>query len=170
MIYGYGIRMERYRGGPLNIAGVAGLAKAAEIACDALSFEMEETRELRDRLEDGLRKFPGVSILVPWALRSPNTVLAVFENIESESLLYELNRKGIAAYSATVHPYGNWHKRSLVETLGLDPSLRHSTVGFALNRMNTEEEIDYTLDTLSKTLEFLRTLSIGMPIDQEERR
>ena len=46
---------ERLRGGPVNISGAVGMGKAMELAVDALEFEMEETRERRDRLEEALR-------------------------------------------------------------------------------------------------------------------
>ncbi len=150
---------ERYRGGPLNLAGAVGLGKAIELASDALEFEMEDTRELRDRLEEELRSLPGVTPLVSWGLRVPNTVLFAVEGIESELMLYELNRGGVEAYSCTVQPFGNWQRRPVIEALGLDPRLKHSTVGFALSRFTTEEEIDHTIKTFRESLEYLYSFS-----------
>ena len=159
LIPGGRMKAEALRAGPLNLPGIVGLGKAMEIASDALGFEVEDMRDLRDKLEEALRALPGVEILVPWALRTPNTVLAAFRGVESEAMLYELNREGIAAYSATVHPFGEWRQRPLTDILGLDPVLRHSTVGFALNRNTTEEEIDHTIETVKKSLEYLRSFS-----------
>ena len=159
LIPGGRMRAEALRGGPLNLPGIVGLGKAMEIASDALGFEVEDMRDLRDRLEEALRALPGVEILVPWALRTPNTVLAAFRGVESEAMLYELNREGIAAYSTTVHPFGEWRQRPLTDILELDPVLRHSTVGFALNRNTTEEEIDHTIEAVKKALEYLRSFS-----------
>jgi cysteine desulfurase len=154
---------ERYRGGPLNLAGIAGLGKALELAVDALDYEMEDTRELRDHLEEKLKELEGVHPLISWARRVPNTLLAAFEGVESEALLYELNREGIAAFSPTVHPFGVWRRASLVRSLGLDPALEHSLVGFALSRFNTEEEIEHTFEVLGKSLEYLRSFSPVAP-------
>ncbi len=159
LIPGGRMKAEAFRGGPLNIPGIVGLGKAMEIASDALGFEVEDMRDLRDKLEEALRALPGVEILVPWALRTPNTVLAAFRGVESEAMLYELNREGIAAYSATVHPFGEWRERPLTDILGLDPVLRHSTVGFALSRNTTEEEIDHTIEAVKKSLEYLQSFS-----------
>jgi cysteine desulfurase len=150
---------ERYRGGPLNLAGIAGLGKAVELAADALDFEMEDARELRDQLEEGIKALPGTHPLIEWSKRVPNTLLVAFEGVESEALLYELNRDGVAAYSMSIHPYGEWKRPPLVERLGLDAALKHSTVGFALSRFSTEEEIEYTLKTLQRALEYLRSFS-----------
>ncbi len=158
---------ERYRGGPLNLAGIAGLGKALELAVDALDYEMEDARELRDRLEEGIRELPGTTVMIPWARRVPNTLLAAFEGVESEALLYELNREGIAAYSMSLHPFGEWERPSLVKRLGLDPALTHSTVGFALSRFNTEEEIEHTLKVLDNALEYLRSFSPDAPRKEE---
>jgi len=157
---------ERYRGGPLNLAGIAGLGKALELAADTLDFEMEDTRDLRDALEEGIGTLPGTQTLIEWSKRVPNTLLVAFEGVESEALLYELNREGIAAYSMSIHPHGEWRRPSLAERLGLDPALRHSTVGFALSRFTTREEIDHTLKTLEKALEYLRSFS-PLPVAKE---
>jgi len=154
---------DRFGAGPVNISGAVGMGKAMELAVDALEFEMEETKERRDRLEEALRDIPGVTILVPWALRVPNTLLVSFEGIESEMMLYELNRAGIEAYSHTVYPFGNWERPAVTELLGLDPSLRHTTVGFALSRNNTDDEIEYTIKTVKETVSHLYSFSCIKP-------
>jgi len=169
IIFGARSPYERYRGGPINLAGAVGMGKAIELAVDALEFEMEDTRELRDRLEEELRELPGVSPLVPWALRVPNTLLMTFEGIESELMLYELNRSNVEAYSCTVTPFGNWKRRPIVDALGLDPRLRHTTVGFALSRFTSEEEIDYTVKTVKETLEYLRSFSTINPAEEASK-
>lgn len=168
IIPGGRMKAEHYRSGPWNLPGIVGLGKAIEIASDALGFEVEDMRDLRDRLEEALRALPGVEILVPWALRTPNTVLAAFHGVESEAMLYELNREKVAAYSATIHPFGDWKERALTDALGLDAALRHSTVGFALNRNTTEEEIEHTIETVKKSLEYLRQFSTLNPTEEQK--
>ncbi len=143
----------------LNIAGIVALGKALEIASDALGFEVEDMRDLRDELEEGLRELDGVEILVPWALRSPNTLLIACEGVESESMLYELNQAGIACYSATINPFGDYKQRFITDILGLDSKFRYTTVGFALNKNTTQDEIKYTLKAIKDALEYLRSFS-----------
>ena len=158
---------ERYRGGPPNLAGIVGLGKAVELAADALDFEMEDTRELRDVLEEGIKTLPGTHTPIAWSKRVPNTLFCAFEGVESEALLYELNRDGVAASSLSVHPYGAWYRPPLTERLGLPASLKHSTVSFALSRFTTREEIDYTLETLEKALKYLRSFSPAAPKEEQ---
>ncbi|WP_457602529.1 cysteine desulfurase family protein [Nitratifractor sp.] len=168
-IFGARNPWERYRGGPLNLAGAVGLGKAIELASDALEFEMEDTRDLRDRLEEELRTLPGVTPLVAWALRVPNTVLFTVEGLESELMLYELDRGGVEAYACTVQPFGNWQRHPITDALGLDPRLKHSTVGFALSRFTTEEEIDHTIKTFKEMLEYLRSFSTFKEVSYEQK-
>ncbi len=148
-----------FRGGTLNLAGVVALGKAVEIANDALDFEMEDVRELRDEMEEELTKIKGVQSLINWSLRVPNTLLLAVKGVEAESLLYHLNRDGIGAFSFSVNPCGEWDRQNLVEALGLDESLKHSLVGFALSRMNTKEEIQKTVASFKEAVEFLRAIS-----------
>ncbi len=159
LIYGTRYPAQLSRGGVLNLSGVVGLGKALEIANDALSFEMEDVRELRDSLEEQLKEIDGVYPLISWSLRVPNTLLVAVEGVESESLLYHLNRDGIALYSFTINPCGEWDRTNIIKTLGLNPKLKHSTVGFALSRMNTEEEIKKVVDSFKESVEFLRAIS-----------
>jgi len=168
MIFGSRSAYEAYRGGPLNLPGIAALGKALELAVDALEFEMEDTRDLRDRLEESLREIPGVTPLISWGLRIPNTLLAAFEGVQSEALLYELDRAGVEAYSCTLHRHGNWQRRSIPEILKLDPSLHHTTVGFALSRFSTQEEIDHTIQSVKEALEYLRSYSSVTPAKRSE--
>ncbi len=154
-----GVGISQFRGGSLNLANIVGLGKALEIASDALGFEVEDMRDLRDELEEGLRELEGVKTLVPWALRSPNTLLVAFEGVESESMLYELDQAGIACYSTTIYPFGEWKQRYLTDILGLDPKFRHSTIGFALSRNTTKEDIQQTIEAVKSGLEYLRSFS-----------
>ncbi len=58
---------QMFRGGSLNLSGVVALGKAVEIAQDSLNFEMEDTRELRDFLEEEITRVDGVSALISWS-------------------------------------------------------------------------------------------------------
>ncbi len=164
LIRGNRSQAEALRGGPLNLTGIASLGKAVELASDALDFEMQDTKDLRDELEEKLTQIEGVQSLVPWALRSPNTLLLAVEGVESEAMLYELNRDGIAAYSNTVYPYGEWDRKALPSAMGLDKKLDHSTIGFALSRFNTQEEIEKVVESFTNAVEYLREF---MPKDQK---
>ncbi len=130
-------------------AGIVGLGKALELAVDAQAFEMEDVRELRDRLEEAVREIPEHLIVTPWALRTANTLLVGFKEVQSETLLWELSKRGI--YASTEQG------RHIIAEIGADPAYRHTLIGFALSRYTTEEEIDYTIEKLRDAVDFIRT-------------
>jgi len=129
-------------------AGIIGMGKALELAIDAQAFEMEDTRELRDMLEEAIQEIPEHLILTPWALRTPNTLMVGFKGVQSETLLWELQRYGITAYAE--------RGRALIENVSADRAYTHTLVGFALSRYSTEEEIAYTIEKLGKSIKVIR--------------
>ncbi len=129
-------------------AGIIGIGKALELAVDAQAFEMEDTRELRDTLEETINEIPDHLIITPWALRTPNTLMVGFKGVQSEALLWELQRYGITAYAE--------EGRALVENCSADKAYTHTLVGFALSRYTTEEEIDYCIEKLGKAVKVIR--------------
>jgi cysteine desulfurase len=156
LIQGTRYPTQMFRGGSLNLSGIVALGKAVEIASDALDFEMEDVRELRDSLEEELTKIDGVKSLISWSLRVPNTLLLTVKGVEAESLLYHLNRDGIAGFSHAINPCGEWERQNLIDALELEPTLKRCVVGFALSRANTEEEIEKTVSSFKEVVEFLR--------------
>ena len=129
-------------------ADIVGIGKALELADDAQAFEMEDVRELRDTLEEAIREIPESLVLTSWALRVPHTVMVGFKEVQSEALVWELNRHGISISSEK--------GRTLIENIGLESSYRHTLVSFALSRYTTEEEINYTIDKLKKAVALIR--------------
>jgi len=131
-----------------DTAGIVGLGKALELAIDAQAFEMEDVRELRDMLEEAVREIPEHLIVTPWALRTANTLMVGFKDVQNETLLWELNKRGIYASSE--------QGCSLVENISAEPHYKHTLVGFALSRYTTEEEIKYTIEKLRDAVDFIR--------------
>jgi cysteine desulfurase len=129
-------------------AGITGMGKALELAIDAQAFEMEDVRELRDTLEEAIREIPDHLILTPWALRTSNTLMVGFKGVQSDALLWELERYGITAYTE--------EGRALIENSGADRAYTHTLIGFALSRYSTEEEINYTIEKLQKAVQVIR--------------
>lgn len=130
-------------------AGVVGMSKALELAVDAQAFEMEDVRELRDTLEDAIREIPRSIIITPWALRTPNTILVGFKDVQGEALAWELNRYNISVSTE--------NGRSIVDNTGIDTTYRHTLVSFALSRYTTEEEINYVIGKIKLAVATIRT-------------
>ena len=145
---------------PKDIAKVIGFGKALEEAVDALDFEIEDVRELRDELEEEVLKIDGVYSLAPWALRVPTISIFAFENIHASMLLDTLAQKGVSAYSFSTFNNRNFQRVSLVEIANLDLSLRHSIVGFSLSSTTTKEDIEQTIKALKEAVKELRAVSL----------
>jgi cysteine desulfurase len=169
MLLGNAMQMNGRRAGVLNLAGIIGMGKAMELAVDALEFDMEDVREMRDALEEKMRTLPDVTVITPWSLRVPNTLTFAVEGVAADALLLELNRSAIAAASATLYPEGEWGRTPLIDAIGADASLRHTVVTLALSRMNTEEEMEEIFKALEESIGLLRDESPVYPAQKEEQ-
>ncbi len=154
-----GSQMGGYRSGTLNVPGIVGMGKAMEQAVDALDFEMSEIREMRDEFEDELLKIKDTFVVTPRSKRTPNTILISFRGIEGESMLWDLNRAGIGASTGSACASEDLEANSVMEAIGADEDLAHTAIRFSLSRYTTQEEIDYTLETVKVAVERLRGIS-----------
>jgi cysteine desulfurase len=154
-----GAQMGGYRSGTLNVPGIIGMGKAMEVAIDALDFEMHDVKELRDHLEDELLKIPDTFVVTPREKRTPNTLLISFRGIEGESMLWDLNRAGIAASTGSACASEDLESNPVMEAIGAEADLAHTAVRFSLSRYTTKEEIDYTIDVVNKAVKRLREIS-----------
>jgi cysteine desulfurase len=144
---------------PKDIAKVIGFAKAAEIAVDALDFDIEDIRELRDEFEQEILKIDGAYSLAPWALRVPTVCIVAFEGVHASALLDRLASKDIAAYSFAAFSSMNFQRVSIVDIANLSSSLKHCTIGFSLGSNTTKEELDSTLEAIKEAIEEIRSFS-----------
>jgi len=154
-----GSQMGGYRSGTLNVAGIVGMGKAMEEAIDSLDFEMDDVKELRNELEDELLKIKDTFVVTPRNRRTPNTILISFRGIEGESMLWDLNRAGIAASTGSACASEDLEANSVMEAIGADEDLAHTAIRFSLSRYTTKEEIDYTLEAVKKAVTRLREIS-----------
>ncbi len=154
-----GAQMGGYRSGTLNVAGIVGMGMAMDAAVSALKFEMTEIRELRDKLEDELLKIKDTFVVTPREKRTPNTILVSFRGIEGESMLWDLNRAGIAASTGSACASEDLEANSVMEAIGAAEDLAHTAIRFSLSRYSTQEELDYTLKAVLKAVERLRGIS-----------
>ncbi|WP_294957300.1 NifS family cysteine desulfurase [Sulfurovum sp.] len=154
-----GSQMGGYRSGTLNVPGIVGMGKAMEQAVDALDYEMEDIREMRDAFEDELLKIEDTFVVTPREKRTPNTILISFRGIEGESMLWDLNRSGIGASTGSACASEDLEANSVMEAIGAAEDLAHTAIRFSLSRYTTQEELDYTLDVVKKAVERLRGIS-----------
>ena len=150
------------RGGTSHVAGIVGLGTAAEFAELELKQTTQHVKGLRDRLEDGL--FASIENLklngpVSREERLPNTLNIAFAGVSGESLLLNLDLKGVAASSGSACSSGTLESSHVIAAMGVDPELAQSSVRFSLGRENTAEEVEYVLKVLPAIVERLRGIS-----------
>ncbi|HEY3305158.1 MAG TPA: IscS subfamily cysteine desulfurase [Candidatus Binatia bacterium] len=146
------------RSGTLNVPGVVGFGKACEIARQELSQEAVRLIELRERLKDGiLSRLDEVYVNGDPGRRLPGNMNLSFAYVEGESLMMAL--KDIALSSGSACTSASLEPSHVLRALRLRDDLVHSSIRFGIGRFNTQEEIDYTIDRVTKEVTRLRKLS-----------
>ena len=148
------------RGGTENVAGIAGLAKACEIATADMEAETAHLKKLRDRLEKGLLEtIPYTKLNGDKEKRIPNTTNISFEFIEGEGLLLSLDMLGVATSSGSACTSGSLEPSHVLLAMGLSHEMSHGSVRFSLGRSNTEADIDLVLKEMPPIVERMRSMS-----------
>lgn len=158
LIHG-GAQERRRRAGTENVAGVVGLAKALELAQKEREESSKHLISLRNRLLKGLQTIPHTKVNGSLEHRLPNNVNVCFQFIEGESLLLNLDLKGIAASSGSACTSGSLDPSHVLLAMGLSHEIAHGSLRLTLGRENTEEEIDYVLQEIPVIVERLRAMS-----------
>src|SRR3954451_2129661 len=146
------------RSGTLNVPGIVGFGKAAEICRLEMATESERLRQLRDYLNDKLHKqLDELYINGSMEHRLPHNLNISFAYVEGESLLMGINdvavSSGSACTSASLEP------SYVLKALGAGDDLAHSSIRFGLGRWSTKEEVDYVADKLTSVVTKLRDMS-----------
>ncbi len=148
------------RGGTENVAGIAGLGRAAEIALRDMEKEGVQLSALRNRIEKGLaEKIPHIKVNGHLERRLPNTANISFEFVEGESLLLNLDMKGIAASSGSACTSGSLEPSHVLLALGLTHEMSHGSVRFSLGKSNTAADVEYLLEIMPPIVERMRSMS-----------
>ncbi len=143
------------RSGTENVPGIVGFAKAVEVA---KVRDVRQMEELRDKLIDGLLKISGVKLNGPRE-RLCNNVNISFGNIEGESIGGYLENFGICTSTGSACSSHSLETSHVLKAIGLTPLQSNSSLRISLSKYNTEEEINYFLETISKIVEKLRRIS-----------
>jgi len=148
------------RPGTEDVASIAGMGKAAELARTGLREESERIRGLRDRLERNLLdRVPHAWVNGARTPRVPNTSNLTFPFIEGEAMVIALDLKGIACSTGAACSSGAVEPSHVLIALGLAPEDARATLRLSLGHQTTDEEIDFALETIPPVIERLRQLS-----------
>jgi cysteine desulfurase len=156
-----GLHERGRRPGTENVAGIAGLGKAAELATTWLNSDgAMRLAALRDRLEHGILGQAGDSAINgAGAARVANTTNLCFDDVEAEALVIALDLKGLAVSGGSACQSGATEPSHVLTAMGLDDARARASVRFSLSRLNTEEEVEAAIALVPAAVSRLRELS-----------
>ena len=146
------------RSGTLNVPGIVGFGKACEICMNEMEEETKRISALRDKLETALMKTEEAYINGSTQHRLPHVTNISFKYVEGEGLLMGFN-KDIAVSSGSACTSASLEPSYVLKALGLGDDLAHSSLRFGLGRFTTEDQINYTVEAVTKTVNKLREMS-----------
>jgi cysteine desulfurase len=146
------------RSGTLNVPGIVGFGKACEICRNEMEEEGKRLRVLRDKLENALLHLEETYLNGDKEYRLPHVSNVSFKYVEGEGLMMGFN-KNIALSSGSACTSASLEPSYVLKALGLGDDLAHSSLRFGLGRFTTEEQIDFTIQQVSNTVNKLREMS-----------
>lgn len=154
------------RSGTLNVPGIVGFGKAAELMVQGGAAEKERLLYLSGRLHQGItRELDQVQLNGHPTARHPGNVNLSFAYVEGESLLMGIDdiavSSGSACTSASLEP------SYVLRALGVGDDMAHSSIRFGLGRFNGEEQVDFVIKRVVETVARLREMSPLYEMAQE---
>lgn len=148
------------RAGTENVPAIVGMGKAIELAYQDLEDHTRKIEKLRDYYVEEVRKrIPYIKINGDLEKRLPGNSNISFRFIEGESMLLNLDLKGICASSGSACTSGSLDPSHVLLAIGLPHEIAHGSLRISIGKYNTKEEVDYLLDNLTKIVERLRNMS-----------
>ena len=147
------------RGGTENVPAIMAMATALEEACAHMEENTKKVLKLRNRLIEGLSQIPHSVLNGDLEKRLPGNVNFCFEGIEGESLLLLLDDKGICASSGSACTSGSLDPSHVLLAIGRPHEIAHGSLRLSLCEENTEEEVEYILQSVPDIVEYLRGIS-----------
>ncbi len=155
-----GSQERKMRAGTENVPGIVGLGLAAKQAKQEMDQRIAHVQGLRDKLIKGIQeKIPDIKLNGHPEKRLPGNVNFSFLYIEGESLLLNLDMKGIAGSSGSACTSGSLDPSHVLLAMGMNHETAHGSLRLSLGRGNTEADIDYCLEVLPQIVEKLRSMS-----------
>jgi cysteine sulfinate desulfinase/cysteine desulfurase-like protein len=141
------------RGGTENVAAIAGMGQAAELAAGAV-HDAERIAALRDRLERGVRaQVPNARLNGHRDERLPNTLNMTLPGLRGESLVVALDQRGISLSSGSACKAGSPEPTHVLLAMGRSEEQAHCSVRFSLSHETTAEDVDETIEALNHVLD-----------------
>lgn len=146
------------RSGTLNVPGIAGFGKAADICRLQMEADGQRMSRLRDKLENALLQLDATYLNGSRDHRLPHVANISFDCVNGDGLMMGLNKEvalssGAACTSASMEP------SYVLKALGVEDGLAHSSLRFSIGRFTTEEQIDFVIGKVIGVVEQLRAMT-----------
>ena len=152
-----GEQQKNIRSGTENVPGIAGLGLAAKTIYDGLEEKVARMRALKARFIEGVQKLDDITIHGLYDETSAPHIISVgFAGVRSEVLLHALEENGIYVSSGSACASNHPAISGVLKGIGAQKEYLDATLRFSMSEFTTEEEIDYTLETLYNLVPVLR--------------
>ncbi len=146
--------------GTENTAGFIGLAAAMQDACEHLDEKMGYVKKLTDKLVKGIMEnIPYSHYTGDPVNRLPGTASFVFEAIEGEGLILRLDNAGVCGSTGSACSTCSLDPSHVLMAIGLPHEIAHGSLRLTLGEQNTEEDVDYVIETVTDVVKTLRSMS-----------
>jgi cysteine desulfurase len=146
------------RSGTLNVPGIVGFGKAAELARTEMAVESKRLFALRERLREGIQaRVTDTYVNGSMEHRLPGNLNISFAYVEGEGMLMGL--KDVAVSSGSACTSASLEPSYVLRAVGVEEEMAHTSIRFGLGRFNTQEEVDYVIDLVVGKVNKLRELS-----------
>jgi len=145
------------RSGTLATHQIVGFGEACRIAKEEMTQDLAHVTKMRDRLWAGIKDMEQVFVNGDFDKRYPGNLNVSFNFVEGESLIMAL--KDLAVSSGSACTSASLEPSYVLRALGLNDELAHSSIRFSFGRFTTEEEVDYAIELIQKSIGHLREMS-----------
>ncbi len=155
-----GAQERQRRAGTLNVPGIVGMGKAAEIAAKNMEESIAYQTKLRDHLiARVMEEIPYTKLNGHPTQRLANNANFCFRFIEGESMLILLDQSGVCGSSGSACTSGSLDPSHVLLAIGLPHEIAHGSLRLTLSNDTTLEDIDFVVDRLKGIIEHLRSMS-----------
>lgn len=146
------------RSGTLNVPGIVGFGKAAEILIQEGAEESKRLLALRERLRQRLwKELDAIKLNGSFEHRLPGNLNVSFNFVEGEAMMMAI--KDVAVSSGSACTSASLEPSYVLHSMGIGDDMAHSSIRFGLGRFNTEEEVDYVAELVINKVKKLRDMS-----------
>lgn len=150
------------RAGTENVAGIIGLAKAAQIAMINRDKRIRRERQMRDyMIKRVMTEIKDVRLNGDASDRLPNNMSFSFSRVDGATLILMLDQQGICASAGSACSSSQTQPSHVLKAIGLSDALAYGTVRFTINEELQWNEIDYVVECIKRNVAELRRLSVN---------